>query len=92
MLKMEIKFDEKKVNRENKYKYKDIYNVTNNLFYGMDLYCENKNGYIIYSGNKEEDFNKAIKYLKNKEWFYENVIVWKLYKDKEIKNLKIINL
>ncbi|MDR2715282.1 MAG: hypothetical protein LBB46_00850 [Coriobacteriaceae bacterium] len=81
MTKMQILLDEEKIRREKKYNAQKIYAYVDSVFLEKCKLSKDADGY--YSGHGENDdllrFGKANYLLSNKDWFLDNVKVWKFF-------------
>jgi hypothetical protein len=81
MLKMEIAFDEEKVEREGKYDIEKMYAVVDKYFLDKKLNKIGK-GLYIDRGHKD-DYAKMLlfaSYFKKEKWFMNNIKVWNFHK------------
>lgn len=84
MLKLEIKLDEEKINREQKYSAISIYQTLEQVFSKYHLRKERKlDGTVVFWGNGHlKDygaFGSIITSLKEKDWFMPYVTKWVWY-------------
>lgn len=91
MLKLEIKLDEDKINREQRYSVTSIYQTLEKTFNGYHLRKDSApDGTIIFygSGNPGDygAFGCIITSLKEKSWFMDYVIKWIWYNSDDGEN------
>ena len=84
MLKLEIKLDEDKINKEQKYSISSIYQTLSQAFDSYQLRKEYEpDGTIVFYGNGNSRdygaFGCIITSLKEKSWFMDYVIKWIWY-------------
>lgn len=84
MMKMEIKMNEEKINREKKYRLQGMYKRLDDGFADLGmLKVEDGSDTLMYYGiNEAKDFanfGRMVLALKREEWFMDNVVVWRLY-------------
>ena len=84
MMKMEIKMNEEKINREKKYRLQGMYKRPDDGFADLGmLKVEDGSDTLMYYGiNEAKDFanfGRMVLALKREEWFMDNVVVWRLY-------------
>ena len=83
MMKMEIKMNEEKINREKKYRLQGMYKRLDDGFADLGmLKVEDGSDTLMYYGiNEAKDFanfGRMVLALKREEWFMDNVVVWRL--------------
>ena len=83
MMKMLIKFDEQKVEREGKYDLEKMNKVIDKEFLDMGV-TKDENG--VYVNGDFESFGSMIFALKKLDWFVENVSEWLWYDSGFISN------
>ena len=93
MLKLEIKLDENKINREQKYSVTSIYQTLNQTFDSYQLRKEDEpDGTLVFYGNGNPrdygTFGCIITSLKEKSWFMDYVIKWIWYNSDDGENEK----
>lgn len=91
MLKLEIKLDENKINKEQKYSVSSIYQTLNQAFNNYQLRKEDEpDGTIVFYGNGNPRdygaFGCIITSLKEKAWFMDYVIKWVWYNSDDGEN------
>ncbi len=84
MLKLEIKLDDDKVEKEGKYTTSGIYGTVDKVFSQYDFNKEilSDGTHCYYGNGKPKDygiFGKIITSLKNKEWFIDYLSKWLWY-------------
>lgn len=83
MMKMEIKMNEEKINREKKYRLQGMYKRLDDGFADLGMLKEDGSDTLMYYGiNEAKDFanfGRMVLALKREEWFMDNVVVWRLY-------------
>lgn len=93
MLKLEIKLDENKISKEQKYSASSIYQILGQAFDSYQLRKEYEpDGTIVFygSGNSRDygAFGCIITSLKEKSWFMDYVIKWIWYNSDDGENEK----
>lgn len=91
MLKLEIKIDENKINREQKYSTDSIYQTLEQTFARYHLRKEHEpDGTIVFYGNGHPKdygaFGCIITSLKEKAWFMDYVTKWLWYNSDDGEN------
>lgn len=91
MLKLEIKMDENKINREQRYSTDSIYQTLEQTFTRYDLRKESEpDGTVVFYGNGHPKdygaFGYIITSLKEKAWFMDYVTKWVWYNSDDGEN------
>jgi hypothetical protein len=75
---MQIVMDEKKIEREGKYRLEDIYKALDDYFVKELSIPKSKSGFYVGTGAKGDfgNFGLAMWTLGKKDWFMDNVDTW----------------
>ncbi len=89
MIKMEIKLDEKKIEKTTEYTVREIENIINREISKRGITQKDDMGFFIGNGNSEDfsNFAKAVIYLRSQDWFLGVVKRWMLYMENETDDL-----
>ena len=78
MQKVQVVFDERKINMEKRYSLPKIVKAVDSVFVDRYGLIKGADGFYLESGCKDYfvDFWNAILFLKDQDWFIENVKTW----------------
>ena len=91
MLKLEIKFDEIKMQSDHSYTSESVYKTLDNIFLKYDFHKEIlEDGTVSYSGNGMSCdyaiFGRLITKLKDEDWFMRYLVKWLWYNSDDGEN------